>query len=49
MYRPAAFHLVNESVWTNYPEAEDGRNIPPLDCTDGYGIAALYDLELVNP
>jgi hypothetical protein len=20
-----------------------------FDCTDGYGIAALYDLELVNP
>lgn len=49
MYRPAAFHIVNESVWTNYPDAEDGRNIPPLDCTDGYGIAALYELELVNP
>ena len=49
MYRPDKFHAVNESVWTNYPEDGDGRNIPPLDCTDGYGIAALYDLELVNP
>ncbi|MDD3409726.1 MAG: ABC transporter substrate-binding protein [Eubacteriales bacterium] len=49
MYRPAVFHEVNESVWTNFPDAEDGRNIPPADCTDGYGIAALYDLELVNP
>ncbi|MDL2205501.1 ABC transporter substrate-binding protein [Eubacteriales bacterium OttesenSCG-928-N13] len=49
MYRPAVFHEVNESVWTNYPDAEDGRNIPPADCTDGYGIAALYELELVNP
>ena len=49
MYRPALFHAVNESVWTNFPEDGDGRNIPPADCTDGYGIAALYDLELVNP
>ena len=48
MYRPAVFHEVNESVWTNFPEDGDGRNIPPADCTDGYGIAALYDLELVE-
>ena len=48
MYRPSLFYAVNESVWTNYPEGEDGRNIPPADCTDGYGIAALYDLELVE-
>ena len=48
MYRPSVFHAVNESVWTNYPEDGDGRNIPPADCTDGYGIAALYDLELVG-
>ena len=47
MYRPSVFHAVNETVWTNYP-SDDGRNIPPLDCTDGYGIAALYDLELVG-
>lgn len=49
MYRPDKFHAVNESVWTNFPDSEDGRNIPPMDCTDGYGIAALYDVELVNP
>ncbi len=49
MYRPSVFHAVNESVWTNYPAGDDGRNIPPADCTDGYGIAALYELELVNP
>ena len=48
MYRPACFHAVNETVWTNYPSGDDGRNIPPLDCTDGYGIAALYELELVG-
>lgn len=47
MYRPAAFHIVNESVWTNYPQQGDGTNIPPYDCTDGYGVAALYNLELV--
>ena len=49
MYRPDKFHAVNESVWTNFPDSEDGRNIPPMDCTDGYSIAALYDLQLVNP
>lgn len=48
MYRPALFHAVNESVWTNFPSADDGRNIPPAICTDGYGIAALYELELVQ-
>ena len=48
MYRPSLFHAVNESVWTNFPAADDGRNIPPADCTDGYGIAALYELELVE-
>lgn len=48
MYRPSVFHAVNESVWTNFPSGDDGRGIPPLDCTDGYGIAALYDLELVG-
>lgn len=48
MYRPAAFHIVNESVWTNYPQKDDGTNIPPLDCTDGYGVAALYNLTLVE-
>ncbi|MDC7126236.1 MAG: ABC transporter substrate-binding protein [Spirochaetales bacterium] len=48
MYRPDKFHAVNESVWTNFPSAEDGRNIPPMDCTDAYGIAALFDLKLVK-
>ncbi len=48
MYRPSVFHAVNESVWTNFPSGDDGRGIPPMDCTDGYGIAALYDLELVG-
>ena len=48
MYRPSLFHAVNETVWTNFPSADDGSNIPPADCTDGYGIAALYELELVG-
>lgn len=48
MYRPETFHAVNESVWTGYPEFGDGDNIPPADCTDGYGIACLYNLELAN-
>lgn len=44
MYRPDKFHAVNESVWTGFPEQGDGLNIPPADCTDGYGIAALYHI-----
>ena len=48
MYRPETFHAVNESVWTGFPTYGDGDNIPPADCTDGYGIAALYNLELVG-
>ncbi|MCL1964549.1 MAG: ABC transporter substrate-binding protein, partial [Firmicutes bacterium] len=49
MYRPNQFHVVNESVWTGYTEATDGRNVPPGHCTDGYAIADLYNLTLVNP
>ena len=51
MYRPQAFHTVNESVWTNFPHGEDGTNppVPPLDLTDGWSIAGLYNLTLVNP
>jgi len=49
MYRPQLFHTVNESVWTNYPNAEDGLNIPPLDLINGYSIAGLYNLQLVEP
>ena len=48
MYRPEQFHAVNESVWTGYPEKDDGNNIPPSNLTDGYGIAALYYMELVK-
>jgi peptide/nickel transport system substrate-binding protein len=51
MYRPTFFHTVNESVWTSFPNAEDGSNppVPPTDLVKGYGIAGLYNLELVNP
>lgn len=46
MYRPQLFHEVNESVWTNYPSEGDG--ISPMCCIMGQGVAALYQLELVN-
>jgi peptide/nickel transport system substrate-binding protein len=50
MYRPQAFHTVNESVWTNFPHEGDGTDpaVPPLDLTDGYSIAGLYNLTLVK-
>ncbi len=48
MYRPDLFHTVNESVWTNYPNSEDGLNIPPMDLINGYGIAGLYNIKLVG-
>ena len=51
MYRPQSFHAVNESVWTGFPHEGDGTNppVPPLDMTDGWAIAGLYNLTLVNP
>ena len=51
MYRPQNFHTVNETVWTNFPHEGDGTNppVPPLNLTDGWSIAGLYNLELVNP
>lgn len=49
MYRPDQFHVVSEAVWTGFTEAGDGNNIPPMHSTDGYGIADLYNIRLVNP
>ncbi|MGA7194954.1 MAG: ABC transporter substrate-binding protein [Anaerolineales bacterium] len=50
MYRPQSFHTVNETVWTNFPHQGDGTNppVPPLDLTDGWSIAGLYNLTLVK-
>ncbi len=50
MYRPQNFHAVNETVWTGFPYEGDGSEppIPPMNCTDGWGIACLYNLELVQ-
>ncbi|MDR2807551.1 MAG: ABC transporter substrate-binding protein [Spirochaetaceae bacterium] len=44
MYRPSRFHTVYTGVWTGFPQQNDGSNIPPLICIDGYGIAALYKI-----
>jgi hypothetical protein len=48
MYRPQSFHTVNESVWTGFPKSNDRTYplVPPLDLTDGYSIAGLYNLQI---
>ncbi|NJN94277.1 MAG: ABC transporter substrate-binding protein [Anaerolineales bacterium] len=50
MYRPQNFHTVNETVWTGFPYDGDGTEpaVPPLNLTDGWSIAGLYNLELVE-
>jgi len=48
MYRPWLFHTVNESVWTSFPEYGDGTNVPPQVMLNGFGIAGLYNLTLVD-
>ena len=48
MYRPINFHETNETVWTNFPQADDGTNIPPMILYDGYGYAGMFNLELVE-
>jgi peptide/nickel transport system substrate-binding protein len=50
MYRPQSFHAVNETVWTGFPHEGDGTKppVPPLDLTDGWSIAGLYNLTLVK-
>ena len=51
MYRPDLFHTVNETVWTGFPHQGDGTEppVPPMIMTDGWSIAGLYNIELVNP
>jgi len=51
MYRPELFHTVNETVWTNFPHQDDGTNppVPPMVCINGWGVACLYNITLVNP
>jgi len=51
MYRPDYFHAVNESVWTNFPQIDDGTNppVPPTNLIKGYGMAGLYNIELIEP
>ena len=51
MYRPQSFHAVNETVWTGFPHQDDGTDppVPPMNCTDGWGIACLYNVTLVGP
>jgi peptide/nickel transport system substrate-binding protein len=51
MYRPDLFHAVNETVWTGFPHQDDGSDppVPPTICLDGYGVACLYNITLVNP
>ncbi|GHU25118.1 ABC transporter substrate-binding protein [Spirochaetia bacterium] len=44
MYRPVVFHTTNSNVWTGFPKFNDGSNIPPTICSDGYGIRALYNI-----
>jgi peptide/nickel transport system substrate-binding protein len=50
MYRPQNFHAVNETVWTGFPHEGDGTNppVPPLNCTDGWSVACLYNVTLVK-
>ncbi len=51
MYRPDQFYTVNETVWTGFPASDDGTNppVPPMNLMDGFGVAGLYNIELINP
>ena len=48
MYRPDQFHAVNESYWTGFTEAGDGRNVPPGIAINGYAIADLYNIRPIG-
>jgi hypothetical protein len=45
MYRPLRFHTVNTSVWEGFPRINDGSNLPPTLCIDGYGFLSLFNLK----
>ena len=48
MYRANCWMVMNESVWAGYPLEGDGTDIPPELCTNGYSVAALYQLRNVG-
>jgi peptide/nickel transport system substrate-binding protein len=50
MYRPNQFQSCYEGVWTNFPQQDDDTDpkVPPMMLTDGYGVAGLYNLVLVE-
>ncbi|MDR0910069.1 MAG: ABC transporter substrate-binding protein [Spirochaetaceae bacterium] len=48
MYRPGVFHTVNETVWTGFPQMNDGSGVGPQLDIDGYGIKGLYNLTLLK-
>lgn len=48
MYRPQVFHTTYEGYWTGFAKADDGKNTPPMDCTDGAGIKDLYNITPVS-
>jgi peptide/nickel transport system substrate-binding protein len=45
MYRPLRFHTVNTLVWQGFPKINDGSNLPPTLCIDGYGFLSLFNLQ----
>jgi peptide/nickel transport system substrate-binding protein len=51
MYRPDQFHTVNETIWTGFPHQDDGTDppVPPMNCINGWSVACLYNVMLVNP
>jgi peptide/nickel transport system substrate-binding protein len=48
MYRPQVFHTVYEGYWTGFGTADNGKNTPPMDATDGAGIKDLYNITPVK-
>jgi len=48
MYRPNMFHTVGEFVWTGFTEQGDGRNVPPINALNGFAMADLFNIRLVE-